>query len=213
MRRSASAPIASCDLERIDWAVIHHDFRIEFWVLIEKRAWCGNDVQRAFWTLANGRSLAGHDGFGGVRVLPSSASVNGKSCFGSTGFVSGCFALSVSTTSVPGSFCGMVIIGSNRYVNVSASRRATSTAARRMPKRPEHRLLFLRIKTTMEPIMCAARTENSKPPQNPIDFDGLTDLGPAQPKNPPHRANEDAELRDPPSPAGVPSTGANEGQR
>jgi hypothetical protein len=30
MRRSASAPIASCDLERIDWAVIHHDFRIEF---------------------------------------------------------------------------------------------------------------------------------------------------------------------------------------
>jgi hypothetical protein len=47
-------------------------------------------------------------------------------------------------------------------------------------------------------------TENSNPPQNPIDSEGLTDLGPAQPEDPPHRPGEDAELRDPPSPAGVP---------
>jgi len=49
--------------------------------------------------------------------------------------------------------------------------------------------------------------ETNEPPQNPIDSEGLTDLGPAQPKNPPHRPQDDAELRDPPSPAGVPQAG------
>ncbi|WP_250451563.1 hypothetical protein [Caballeronia sp. ATUFL_M2_KS44] len=51
--------------------------------------------------------------------------------------------------------------------------------------------------------------ENSNPPQNPIDSEGLTDLGPAQPEDPPHRPGEDAELRDPPSPAGVPPVDEN----
>ncbi|MDR5738365.1 MULTISPECIES: hypothetical protein [unclassified Caballeronia] len=57
--------------------------------------------------------------------------------------------------------------------------------------------------------MSATSTESAEPPENPIDSDGLTDLGPAQPANPPHRAGEDAELRDPPSPAGVPPDAEN----
>ncbi|WP_244815990.1 hypothetical protein [Caballeronia sp. Lep1P3] len=52
--------------------------------------------------------------------------------------------------------------------------------------------------------MSGVSNASGNPPENPVDSDGLTDLGPAQPKNPPHRPQEGADLRDPPSPAGVP---------
>ena len=57
--------------------------------------------------------------------------------------------------------------------------------------------------------MSTASPETTNPPKNPIGSDGLTDLGPAQPKDPPHAPGQDAELRDPPSPAGVPPDGEN----
>lgn len=43
-----------------------------------------------------------------------------------------------------------------------------------------------------------------EPPEHPIDSPGLTGLGPAQAEDPPHRPQDAAETRDPPSPAGVP---------
>ncbi|WP_244848665.1 hypothetical protein [Caballeronia sp. SL2Y3] len=52
--------------------------------------------------------------------------------------------------------------------------------------------------------MSASTDSTNKPPENPIDSEGLTDLGPAQPEDPPHPPQADADLRDPPSPAGVP---------
>ncbi|VXC03420.1 conserved hypothetical protein [Burkholderia sp. 8Y] len=52
--------------------------------------------------------------------------------------------------------------------------------------------------------MSATANSSSNPPENPVDSEGLTDLGPAQPEDPPHPPQADADLRDPPSPAGVP---------
>ncbi|QSN62528.1 MULTISPECIES: hypothetical protein [unclassified Caballeronia] len=52
--------------------------------------------------------------------------------------------------------------------------------------------------------MSAPNHSSDNPPQNPVDSKGLTDLGPAQPENPPAPPQADADLRDPPSPAGVP---------
>jgi hypothetical protein len=43
-----------------------------------------------------------------------------------------------------------------------------------------------------------------EPPENPIDSPGLTGLGPAQPEDPPHRPEDEATSRRPPSPAGLP---------